>query len=78
MVCYIITGYETLDENKGVDIGARAIFAWCQEVASRERCRGGIYDASPSLFRLFDRLRTGVINAAPTIPLGFKNRTRTR
>ena len=49
--------------------GARRIFVQCQGVSFRERCRGGIYDASLSLFHLLACLLTGVINAAPTMPL---------
>ncbi len=51
--------------------GVHRIFAQWQAVSSNDRCRGGIDDASPSLLSGSVRLLTGVINAAPTMPLEF-------
>ncbi len=47
------------------------IFAQYQEVFSENRCRGGIYDTSQQADRQIQERQTGVINAAPTMPLEF-------
>src|SRR2546425_10170210 len=67
--------YSVYDKERQVLWGVRKIFAQCQQVSSRERCRGGIYYASQQTNKKVKERLAGVIKTGPTRAFRFMQKT---